>query len=241
MPRLARLVIPDVAMHVVQRGHDRKDCFREDTDRLVYLSNLRDLAAHTKCALHAYCLMTNHVHLLLTPSREDSCARLMRNLGQRYVQYFNRRYGRRGTLWEGRFHSCLVESAEYVLACYRYIERNPVRAQMVPSADAYAWSSHNGNTGQVPNKLLVPHVEYLALSDRESARRTAYRSLFQQPDDPAFLAVIREATYGGLPLVGKELKAKLAAETTHPLEHRKPGPKAQTAPQHDAITADLGF
>ena len=241
MPRLARLVIPGVALHVVQRGHDRKDCFRQETDRLVYLSTLRDLAARTKCALHAYCLMTHHVHLLLTPSAEDSCARLMRNLGQRYVQYFNRRYDRRGTLWEGRFHSCLVESSEYVLACYRYIERNPVRARMVASADAYAWSSHNGNAGRSDNKLLAPHVEYLALSEREEPRLAAYRGLFDQPDDPAFVAAIREATYGGLPLVGKELKAKISSQTTRPLEHRKPGPKNDPAVERDSITADLGL
>lgn len=241
MPRLARLVIPGVAMHIVQRGHDRKDCFRHDTDRLVYLSNLRDLAAATRCALHAYCLMTNHVHMLLTPTTDESCARLMRNLGQRYVQYFNRRYDRRGTLWEGRFHSCVVESAEYVLACYRYIERNPVRAGMVPASDAYAWSSHNGNTGQADNKLLTPHVEYLALSQQDAPRFAAYRGLFQQADDPAFLNEIREATYGGLPLVGEELKAKLSSQTARPLEHRKPGPKGDPAVERDSITADLGF
>jgi putative transposase len=241
MPRLSRLVIPGVAMHVVQRGHDRKDCFRHDTDRLVYLSNLRDLASQTKCALHAYCLMTNHVHLLLTPSAEDSCARLMRNLGQRYVQYFNRRYDRRGTLWEGRFHSCLVDSGEYVLGCYRYIERNPVRARMVASADTYAWSSHNGNAGRSENRLLSPHAQYLALSERQAARLAAYRGLFDRADDPAFLAAIREATYGGLPLVGADLKAKIAAEMTRPLEHRRPGPKADALPERDPITADLGF
>lgn len=215
MPRLARLVIPGVALHVVHRGHDRKDCFRQNTDRLVYLSNLRDLAAHTKCALHAYCLMTNHVHLLLTPSAQDSCARLMRNLGQRYVQYFNRRYDRR--------------------------ERNPVRARMVSSADAYAWSSHNGNTGRSDNRLLAPHVEYVALSEREEARLAAYRGLVDQPDDPVFVAAIREATYGGLPLVGKGLKAKIASQTTRPLEHRKPGPKNDPAMGRDSITADLGL
>ena len=110
MPRGPRVVVPDVALHVVQRGHDRRDCFLHDTDYLVYLANLRDLLPRTGCALHAYCLMTNHVHLLLTPAHEEGCARLMRNLGQRYVQYFNRRYERSGTLWEGRFRSCLVDS-----------------------------------------------------------------------------------------------------------------------------------
>jgi len=98
-----RLIVPHIAVHIVQRGHDHGNCFRHDTDYLVYLANLRDLSARTRCALHAYCLMTNHVHLLLTPSNPHACALLMRNLGQRYVQYFNRRYERSGTLWEGRF------------------------------------------------------------------------------------------------------------------------------------------
>src|SRR5687768_17352940 len=159
MPRGARVIVPEVAVHIVQRGHDRRDCFREDTDYLVYLSNLRELSAKAGCAVHAYCLMTNHVHLLLTPSAADACAILMRNLGQRYVQYFNRRYERSGTLWEGRPRSCLVESARYVIACHRYIELNPVRAGMEQSAPAYRWSSHNGNAGQVDNKLLSPHPE----------------------------------------------------------------------------------
>src|SRR5262245_55096917 len=159
MPRGPRVIIPQIALHVVQRGHDRRSCFQKDTDYLVYLSCLRELLATTSCALHAYCLMTNHVHLLLTPPTSSACASLMRNVGQRYVQYFNRCYQRSGTLWEGRFRSCLVDSAQYVIACHRYIELNPVRAGMVTAPTAYRWSSYNGNSGLAPNRLLTPHPE----------------------------------------------------------------------------------
>jgi putative transposase len=240
MPRQARLVFPGVALHVVQRGHNRKACFGHDTDHLVYLTLLHQLSAKSSCALHAYCLMTNHVHLLLTPSESHSCAELMRNLGQRYVQYFNRRYERSGTLWEGRFHSCLVDSAEYVIACHRYIERNPVRAGMVACAAAYRWSSHNGNSGRMDNKLLTPHAEYLALSRDEASRQSAYRQLFDQGDDPAFLAAIREATNGGFPLVGEKLKAQITASGRR-VEPKKPGPAPRTAQQEDLLSGELGF
>jgi putative transposase len=211
MPRGPRLIVPDIAVHIVQRGHDRRDCFRHDTDYLVYLANLKELAGGVGCAVHAYCLMTNHIHMLVTPESTDSCARLMRNLGQRYVQYFNRRYERRGTLWEGRFWSCLVDSASYVAGCYRYIERNPVRAGMVGSPAAYRWSSYPGNAGLASNQLLVPHPEYLALSADDGSRQRAYREMVAQEDDPVFLAAIREATSGGFGMVSEALKRTLPA------------------------------
>src|SRR5262245_8472477 len=163
MARRIRLVYPGVALHVIQRGVDRAACFRAEVDYLVYLANLRNLSAKHGCALHAYCLMTNHVHLLVTPSREDSCTATMRDLGQRYVPYFNSRYGRTGTLWEGRFRSCIAESARYVLACYRYIELNPVRARMVTNPAAYFWSSYAANSGACPDPHIAPHPELAAL------------------------------------------------------------------------------
>ena len=226
-------------MHVVQRGHNRQACFAHETDHLVYLTLLQQLSTKSGCALHCYCLMTNHVHLLLTPSELHSCAMLMRNLGQRYVQYFNRRYGRSGTLWEGRFHSCLVDSAEYVLACHRYIELNPVRAGMVASAGVYRWSSHDGNAGGVDNKLLTAHAEYLALSHAAQSRHAAYRQLFDRGDEPAFLAAIREATNGGFPLVGEQLKAQIKA-SGRTVEARKPGPAPRSV-QAELLSGELGF
>ena len=223
MPRQARLVLPDVALHVIQRGHNRQHCFRQETDHLVYLALLQELLRKTTCALHAYCLMTNHVHLMLTPPSADACARLMRNLGQRYVQYFNRRYERSGTLWEGRFRSCVIDSARYALACYRYIELNPVRAGMVPSASAYRWSSHNGNSGRAKDSLLSPHPEYRALAQDDARRPVVYSRLFDANEEPGFLAAIRGATNGGFPLVGEELKAQVAAMGRQ-VAPGKPGP-----------------
>jgi len=244
MPRGPRLVVPGVALHVVQRGHNRRDCFQHDTDYLVFLANLRELSTRTQCALHAYCLMTNHVHLLLTPPSPQACARLMRDLGQRYVQYFNRRYQRSGTLWEGRFRSCLVDSARYVIACYRYIELNPVRAKMVPAAAAYGWSSHNGNAGRASNKMLTPHAEYLALAADDTARHAAYERLCSAGDEPAFLAEIRDATNGGFALVGEQLKSTLPADQQRRLGRKPPGPRPKLNPEPNPLCAgqsELGF
>jgi len=223
MPRQARLVLPDVALHIIQRGHNRAACFEHDTDRLVYLKQLCELSAQNGCAVHTYCLMTNHVHLLLTPRDARACAILMRNLGQQYVQYFNRRHSRSGTLWEGRFRSCLVDSAEYVLACHRYIELNPVRAGMVASAEAYPWSSHRANAGYIDDRSLSPHSEYLALSNGRTDRQSAYRRLFSERDEPGFLAALRESTNGGFPMVGERLKSQVAAMGRR-LAPRRPGP-----------------
>lgn len=236
-----RLSFAGVALHVVQRGVDRQPCFRQEGDYLVYLSLLSDLTVRTQCALHAYCLMTNHVHLLLTPTEERSCAVLMRELGQRYVPYFNRRYGRTGTLWEGRFRSCLVDSAHYVLACYRYIELNPVRAGMVASAPAYRWSSHAGNTGTLDNRLVTSHPEYIALGADTEQRHTAYRALFDRGDEPSFLAAVRDATNGGYALIGDSLKSQLSAAGKRHLERGTPGPRPAEVMPADPITRDLEF
>jgi REP element-mobilizing transposase RayT len=147
MARHPRLILPGVAVHVVQRGNNRSACFGADGDYLAYMAHLAHLSRKYECEIHAYCLMTNHVHLLLTAVDPVACGLLMRDLGRCYVPYFNRRYGRTGTLWEGRFRSCVAESARYVLACYRYIELNPVRASMVSEPAAHRWSSHTGNIG----------------------------------------------------------------------------------------------
>jgi putative transposase len=228
-------------MHVRQRGNDAQDCFRTERDRLVYLVILRELCLKTRCALHAYCLMTNHVHLLLTPPAEQACATLMRDLGQRYVQYFNRRHKRTGTLWEGRFRSCLVESREYVLGCYRYIEMNPVEAGMVDRPSRYRWSSHLGNTGGAANKLLTPHVEYAALAEEPAARPAAYLRLFEGPQDRDLLKAIRAATYGGYPLIGEELKSKLSASGCR-IEPGKAGrPSKDPAENLDQLSLELGL
>nr|MBF0223466.1 transposase [Desulfobulbaceae bacterium] len=127
MPRRARLIYSGVPIHIIQRGNNRQACFFADEDYLFYLDWLFEYAKVSGCAIHAFALMTNHVHLLLTPKQERSAGDLMKRLGQRYVQYINRTYDRSGTLWEGRFRSCITEQDDYLLACQRYIELNPVR------------------------------------------------------------------------------------------------------------------
>ncbi len=236
MARHPRIVVPGVALHVCQRGNDRQACFRQDNDRLVYLSLLRDYARQRHCAVHAYCLMTNHVHLLVTPEDAGGCALMMRDLGRCYAAYFNRQYEKVGALWQHPFHSCLVDSAEYVLACHRYIERNPVRAQMVARPDGYPWSSYSGNAGLRSDELLTRHPECLALGPDERARRRAYSDLLREDDRPDSLRAIREATEAGFALVGAQLKAALEKAGAR-LERGTPGRRAVR--MRDESTADL--
>ena len=148
MPRNARLALADVPLHVIQRGHNRQACFFTEADYRFYLDCLADAALHSGCAIHAYVLMTNHVHLLLTPERADAAGRLMKRTGQRYVQYVNRTQRRSGTLWGGRFRSCPVQDEAYLLACYRYIELNPVRARLARTARAWRASVSTSKASQ---------------------------------------------------------------------------------------------
>ena len=240
MARHSRLVVPGVALHVVQRGVDRAPCFRQESDRFAYLSVLRDLLRKTQCTLHAYCLMTNHVHLLLTPPDEGACAKLMRELGRRYVPYFNKRYARTGTLWEGRFRSCMVESREYVLACHRYIERNPIRAGMVRSPGDYPWSSFRANSGQAEDARLGEHPEYTALALDAPRRRAVYRSLCESDDESPFVSALRDATSSGLPLIGEALRSRLAT-AGYRVEFGKPGPHRDSRSYNSEANAELQF
>jgi putative transposase len=231
MPRQPRLVLPDVAVHVVQRGNNRHQCFFREGDYAVYLLHLQELARKYDCAVHAYCLMTNHVHLLMTPATSDGVSELMRNLGPRYVQYVNRTYGRTGTLWQGRYRSCIAQSARYVLACYRYIELNPVRAGMVHEPGHYGWSSYRANAGGEISQLITPHPEFLALGPENASRRRAYSRLFDEALDPPTLRAIREATRGDFPLCspsfvcgiqlppGRKIKRGQAGRPANPQEN----------------------
>lgn len=203
MPRQPRLVLPGMAVHVIQRGNNRAPCFRMSSDYQRYLLHVRELSAKHECLVHAYCLMPNHVHLLVTPPSAAACGALMRELGQRYVSYFNRRYARTGALWEGRFRSCITDTAQYVLACYRYIELNPVRAGIVPHPRDYAWSSHGANAGHQADPLIAPHEEFRALGEDSRSRSRNYLGMFEQPLEPALVGAIRKATNAGHPLWGQ--------------------------------------
>ena len=200
MPRRARLSLPEIPWHIIQRGNNRAVCFHAEEDYQLYLQYLKEFADKFDCAVHAYVLMTNHVHLLLTPARADSAGLLMKHLGQRYVQYVNRTYKRTGTLWEGRFRSCLTQTEAYVLACYRYIELNPVRAGMVMRPQDYRWSSYHANGFGKANALITPHDQYQRLARQDSERREVYRTLFRAHVDEALTEEIRSATNGNYAL-----------------------------------------
>jgi putative transposase len=209
--------VPGVPWHIIQRGNNRSACFFAPADYQYYLWTLGEQAQKHGCAVHAYVMMTNHVHLLCTPQQENSAALLMKNLGQRYVQYINRTYRRSGTLWEGRFKSCLAQSETYVMTCYRYIELNPVRANMVSHPRDYRWSSYRANAEGLKEQILTPHALYMQLGRNEAQRAAAYRALFKVDADPDGIAAIRDATNGNYALgdsrfqeeVGKMLRRRV--------------------------------
>ncbi|MCE9568451.1 MAG: transposase [Rhodocyclales bacterium] len=212
MPRRARLALPGVPFHLIQRGNNRQACFLADEDYRFYLDWLAEHAGKTGCHVHAYVLMTNHVHLLVSADRAEAPGALMKALGQRYVQYVNRVYRRSGTLWEGRFRSCPIEEEAYLLACQRYIELNPVRAEMVEHPADYRWSSYRANGQGEDNALIRPHSLYEALGLDAVTRQAAYRELFRYALEPGLIDQIRRATNGNFAL-GSERFAAAAAAT----------------------------
>jgi putative transposase len=210
MPRRPRLILPGIPLHIIQRGNNRQSCFYADEDYLFYLQWLQEYGRATGCSIHAYALMTNHVHLLLTPTGADSAGLLMKRLGQRYVQYVNRTYQRSGTLWEGRFRSCMAQEETYILACQRYIELNPVRAGIVDHPAEYRWSSYRANAQGESAPLLTPHPLYQALGDDPMARQLAYRELFRYELDPGLIDSIRQATNGNFALGTHQFTEQIA-------------------------------
>jgi len=230
MPRRARIALPDVTLHLIQRGNNRSACFYADEDYRLYLDRLGELASKFGCAVHAYVLMTNHVHLLLTPRQADSASLLMKHLGQRYVQYINRTYRRSGTLWEGRFRSCLAQSEDYVLACHRYIELNPVRAQMVTHPAEYRWSSYRAHAEGEPCALLVAHEQYLGLGTTPQARQAGYRGLFRSELEPEVAHQIRVATNGNYALGSPRFQEQIAQMLGRRVSRAKAGRPARQRP-----------
>jgi putative transposase len=221
MPRHARICLPDIPCHVVQRGHNRRPCFASDEDRLRYLRGLKEHADRYGVAVHAYALMTNHVHMLMTPRDEGGISRTMKALGEDYVRYFNRTYRRTGTLWEGRPYSCLVDSEGYFLVCHRYIECNPVRAGIVAAPEEFRWSSYRANALGEPSDLLAPHPIVLALGATDAERRLAYRELFRNELSAAVLEEIRDSTQGGFALGSKAFQESVSAAFGMPLVRRR--------------------
>ena len=202
MPRSARLVIPGCPLHVVHRGVDHAATFRSPGDFQLYLGLLAEASAHGDCSVHAYVLMTNHVHLLLSTEDARGPARFMKLVAQRHAQHCNRHWGRSGPLWEGRFKSNIVETHRYALHCHRYIEENPLRAGMVRHSADYPWSSFRATAFGMPCAWLASDPVFAALGEDELGRRLAYRALFDAPHDPAVVEQIRSSIQGGFALGG---------------------------------------
>jgi len=173
--RRPRLELPGFPLHITHRGVNRAAVFYDDDDRRRYLRYLREASDDARVAVHAYVLMTNHVHLLVTADRDGAISRAMQQVGHRYVTSFNRRHARTGTLWEGRFRSSLVDTDAYALAVYRYIELNPVRAGLVERPEQYRWSSVHANTGRLADPLVQTHAVFDALGQAPSSCHEAYR------------------------------------------------------------------
>lgn len=209
MPRKPRFYVPGLPVHVVQRGNNRNQIFFKDADYMAYLDWLKEAAERYPCDIHAYVLMSNHVHILTTPKDQDAISRMMQYVGRRYVPYINHAHGRSGTLWEGRYKASLVQDDTYLLTCMRYIELNPVRANMVKTASAYRWSSYACNASGRKNELITPHKTYLALGKDDVSRRNAYKGLFRHLVEEETVKDIRAAWQTGTPLGNNRFKDKV--------------------------------
>lgn len=211
MARLPRIVLPGYPLHVVQRGNNRQACFFSEDDYLLYLKCVSDAAVRYGCFVHAYVLMTNHVHLLVTPTTKQSISTALQSVGRSYVRYINMTYRRSGTLWEGRYKSAVVDSERYLLACSRYIELNPVRAGMVDRPDDYRWSSYHCNALGVLDELVTPHTIYNDLGSSDNERQAAYRSMISACADTVDVNAIRHVTGQGAVLGDDRFLAQIEA------------------------------
>jgi putative transposase len=228
MPRRPRLELPGIPMHITQRGVNRGAIFIDDEDRAHFLALLCHELRRAHVALHAYVLMGNHVHLLATATEAGAVSSALRRQGQCYVQAFNRRHGRTGTLWEGRFKSSLVDSDRYLLRVYRYIELNPVRAFLTATPEGYRWSSVHANLGHVTDDLVTPHPVYEHLGIDDQARYAAYRHWLYEPLLPEDIGAIRAHLRQERALGDERFQAMVEKALGRPVAVRRPGrPRAE--------------
>lgn len=231
MARLPRYVIPGQPQHIIQRGNNRQAIFAADADYQFFRDAMIEAAHKHGLAIHAYVWMTNHVHLLATPEKDDSISKVFQSVGRKYVQYFNHTYQRSGTLWEGRYRATVVDSEQYLLTLMRYIELNPVRAGMVTHPRDYRWSSYafNARGQSSPNTdWLAAHPEYLRLGLSVDERQGAYRQLFQAAIAAQDLQAIRESTHTGWALGGERFQQQIEL-----LTHRRAASKGVGRPRRE--------
>lgn len=232
MPRKPRMYLAGVPCHVVQRGNNRDACFFTEDDYRLYLDVLGDACRRYRVDVHAYVLMTNHVHLLLTPQTVDGVSRVVQSVGRRYVQYVNRAYGRCGTLWESRHKASLVNAEQYLLACYRYIEMNPVASGMRGHPGDYPWSSFRCNAWGRRDDVVRPHAVYLGLGEDAASRQSGYRELFASRLTTELVQQIRTAVDFSMPLGNDQFRQQIERALGRSIGRAKRGrPFSRSAPQ----------
>lgn len=209
MARLPRYFAENQPQHVIQRGNNREPIFGAEADYRFYLYCLQEAAERHDLAIHAYVLMTNHVHLLATPGAETSLPKTLQSVGRRYVQHFNYTYGRTGTLWEGRYRATVIDSDRYLLACMRYVELNPVRARMVRHPRDYPWSSCRPHAYGNVDPIVHDHALYEMLGRSATVRQRTYRELLRTPIPQADIEALREATNKAWVLGDQSFKEKI--------------------------------
>ncbi|MFH2059002.1 MAG: transposase [Pseudomonadota bacterium] len=223
MARLPRIAPINIPVHIIQRGNNRQACFGSDDNHSAYAGWLKEYSKRYVVDIHAWVMMTNHVHLLCTPRREGAIASMIQALGRRYVRYFNYAYKRSGTLWEGRYKSCLIQEENYLIEVYRYIELNPVRAGMVKAPGDYHWSSYQVNALGKASDLCTPHPAYLTLGMEQKERQENYRSLFSSNFDAGSLEQIRIATNKGMVVGNDRFREGIEALTGRRVREKKRG------------------
>jgi putative transposase len=213
MARLPRLTLSGYPHHVILRGNNRQEIFLSVADREFMLSVLAEEAKQQGVEVHAYVLMSNHIHLLLTPQRDQALPRMMQALGRRYVRHFNLRHGRTGTLWEGRYRSSLIQTERHLLACMAYMDLNPVRAGLVADPADHPWSSHGHYTGARVDKSLTPHAMYWQLGNTPFDREAAYTDLVRAGLPTSQVGALTQATLSGWALGDEGFKRGLQSQT----------------------------
>lgn len=221
--RRPRLELPGIPLHVTHRGVNRAATFLDDDDCAAYLHHFQLASAAYGVRLHGYVLMTNHVHLLASADEAGAISGTMQALGRRYVRAINARHGRTGTLWEGRFKSCPVDSDRYLLRCLRYIELNPVRAAMVDRPEAYRWSSVHAHLGTRSDSRLTPHPSYLMLGPDQDTRARRYRELLVEPLNADELSAIRDHIRQERALGSPRFQAMIEKALNRPVAIRQAG------------------
>lgn len=230
MARQSRLVVANQPHHIIQTGNDRQQIFRDDEDCQRFLDCLKESARFYRVAIHAYVLMPNHVHLLATPADGEGLAQMMQKVGRLYVPWFNRKHGRSGGLFQGRFRTSLVEAEQYFLACSRYIELNPVRAQLAVEPQEYRWSSYAHHAGMRPDPLVSDHSLFWALGNTPFQREAAYIALVEQGLGSDELEAINRAVLKGQPLGADTFKIELERKTKRRILPAKRGRPFKVVP-----------